>query len=112
MPRVRRPARAPAGARRAPPRAPECRACGGRLAPGPALVAPDRVHRIPGRWAIHRCARCGAGTTLPIVAEPELGSFYPSSYAPFDLPTGLLARAMAEMQRRRDRRFPLSEVGG
>jgi SAM-dependent methyltransferase len=91
---------------------PECRACGGRLAPRPALVAPDRVHRIPGRWAIHRCERCGSGTTLPIVAEAELGSFYPTSYAPFDLPTGLLARAMAEMQRRRDRRFPLSELGG
>ena len=89
---------------------PGCRACGGPLAPVPTLVAPDRVHRIPGRWAIHCCQRCGSGTTLPIVAEDELGSFYPRSYAPFDLPSGLLARAMAEMQRRRDRRFPLSEL--
>jgi SAM-dependent methyltransferase len=47
---------------------------------------------------------------LPTVAEDELGAFYPASYAPFDLPGGLLARAMTEMQRRRDRRFPLSAL--
>jgi SAM-dependent methyltransferase len=68
------------------------------------------MHRIPGTWAIHRCATCGSGTTLPIVAEDELGAFYPESYAPFDLPSGPLARAMTEMQRRRDRRFPLSAL--
>jgi SAM-dependent methyltransferase len=90
--------------------APPCRACGGRLSISPALVAPDRMHRIPGTWGIYRCATCGSGTTLPIVAEDELGAFYPESYAPFDLPSGLLARAMAEMQRRRDRRFPLSAL--
>jgi SAM-dependent methyltransferase len=89
---------------------PSCRACGGPLSAAPALVAPDRMHRIPGTWAIHRCATCGSGTTLPIVAEDELGTFYPASYAPFDLPSGLLARAMTEMQRRRDRRFPLSAL--
>jgi SAM-dependent methyltransferase len=74
------------------------------------LVAPDRVHRIPGRWAIHRCLRCGSGTTLPVVSEHELDFFYPQSYAPFDVPSGLLARAMAAMQRRRDGRFPLREL--
>jgi SAM-dependent methyltransferase len=89
---------------------PGCRACGGPLTPVPGLVAPDRVHRLPGRWAIHRCERCGSGTTLPLVSERELGSFYPRSYAPFDVPTGVLARAMADMQRRRDRRFPLSAL--
>lgn len=87
-----------------------CRACGGRLSSAPVLVAPDRMHRIPGHWAIHGCETCGSGTTLPLVTEDELGSFYPESYAPFDVPTGLLARGMAEMQRRRDRRFPLSEL--
>jgi SAM-dependent methyltransferase len=92
------------------PDAPGCRACGGLLSAAPVLVAPDRMHRIPGTWAIHRCATCGSGTTLPIVAEDQLGPFYPESYAPFDLPSGLLARAMAEMQRRRDRRFPLSAL--
>ena len=76
----------------------------------PALVAPDRMHRIPGTWAVHQCTVCGSGTTLPIVTEDELGGFYPESYAPFDVPGGPLAWAMAEMQRRRDRRFPLSAL--
>lgn len=47
---------------------------------------------------------------MPIVAEDELGAFYPDSYAPFETPSGLVARAMAGMQRRRDRRFPLSAL--
>lgn len=47
---------------------------------------------------------------MPIVAEDSLGAFYPEPYAPFELPTGLLALAMAEMQRRRDRRFPLAAL--
>ena len=89
---------------------PACNACGGRLAADPALVAPDRMHRTPGEWAIHECRDCGSGTTLPLVGEADLGAFYPRSYAPFDVPTGPLARAMAALQRGRDRRFPLAEL--
>jgi SAM-dependent methyltransferase len=65
------------------------------------------MHGLPGRWPIHECAQCGSGTTLPIVGEEELEAFYPTAYAPFDIPSGMLARAMALLQSGRDRRFPL-----
>jgi SAM-dependent methyltransferase len=68
------------------------------------------MHRMPGRWAIHECLRCESGTTLPLASEDELGAFYPQAYAPFDVPTGALARAMAHLQRGRDRRFPLASL--
>ena len=53
---------------------------------------------------------CGSGTTLPLAREDELASFYPQHYAPFDVPHGPLASAMALMQRVRDCRFPLAEL--
>lgn len=89
---------------------PTCLACGGPLSAAPVLVAPDRMHQIVGRWAIHECRRCGSGTTLPLAAEDELGAFYPQAYAPFDVPSGPLAMAMAHLQRARDRRFPLASL--
>lgn len=88
-----------------------CLACGGELAGRPAVVAPDRMHHIPGRWPIHECRRCGSGTTLPLAREAELAAFYPQAYAPFDVPTGVLALAMARLQRGRDTRFPLATLG-
>jgi SAM-dependent methyltransferase len=45
-----------------------------------------------------------------LAADAELWAFYPESYAPFDVPRGLLARAMGLLQRGRDRRFPLSTL--
>ncbi len=89
---------------------PRCLACGGSLAPAPAVVARDRMHSIPGSWPVHECLSCGSGTTLPLARENELPAFYPRQYAPFDLPRGALASAMALMQRLRDRRFPLAEL--
>jgi SAM-dependent methyltransferase len=86
---------------------PSCRACGGRLSTTPALIARDRMSGVPGTWAIHVCARCRSGTTLPIVAESELGAFYPSDYTPYDLPQGALAHVMRALQRGRNRTFPL-----
>lgn len=88
-----------------------CLACGGPLAAAPALVAGDRMHGVPGTWAIHDCMQCASGTTLPLAAEPDLGAFYPQSYAPFEVPRGPLATAMAAMQSARNRRFPLDELG-
>lgn len=88
-----------------------CVACGGQLAAAPSIVAPDRMHRIPGSWPIHDCLSCRSGTTLPLARPDELGAFYPQRYAPFEVPKGLLARMMALMQRARDRRFPLNSFG-
>ncbi len=91
--------------------APACLACHGPLQAQPAVVAPDRMHNVPGAWAVHTCVRCGSGTTLPLACEDDLGPFYPSAYAPFELPAGSTAAAMRAMQRARDRRFPLSTLG-
>ena len=88
-----------------------CLACGGPLAAAPALVAPDRMHGVPGAWAVHDCGQCESGTTLPLAREADLGAFYPQSYAPFEVPHGPLAAVMAFMQRARNRRFPLAELG-
>lgn len=87
-----------------------CLACQGPLAGDPVLVGRDRMHGIPGSWPIHECLRCGSGTTLPPAREEELAGFYPLQYAPFEVPTGPLARAMAILQRARDRRFPLAAL--
>jgi len=65
------------------------------------------MHGVPGSYAVHQCSICGSGTTLPLAAAEELAAFYPASYAPHDVPRGLLSRAMAHVQRARDRRFPL-----
>lgn len=87
-----------------------CLACGGRLATVATVRSRDRMHGIPGSWPVHECVCCGSGTTLPVLESPELGSLYPARYAPFDLPRGPLALAMAAMQRRRDQRFPLADL--
>jgi SAM-dependent methyltransferase len=59
---------------------------------------------------VHECRQCGSGTTLPAADERELGAFYPVEYAPFEMPRGPTATAMARMQRARNRRFPLSAL--
>jgi SAM-dependent methyltransferase len=68
------------------------------------------MHGVPGSWAVHQCIACGSGTTLPVASEAELPAFYPDDYAPFELPRGLVARAMALMQRARNQRFPLAAL--
>jgi SAM-dependent methyltransferase len=87
-----------------------CLACHGPLNPTPALTAQDKLHRVPGEWAVRVCARCGSGVTVPPVEESELAAFYPDRYAPYELPQGPLARAMRIVQRARDRSFPLSAL--
>ena len=59
------------------------------------------MHGIPGTWPVHECQRCGSGTTLPLADEAQLAAFYPTGYAPFEVPTGLLAMAMGRLQRAR-----------
>ena len=72
-----------------------CLACGGPLSPTPVVVAPDRMHRIPGSWAVHECATVRLGHDAPLVARGELAPSTRRHYAPFDVPPGALARAMA-----------------
>lgn len=87
-----------------------CLACGGPLADAPSVVGRDRMHGIPGSWPVHDCLACGSGTTLPLARSEEIDAFYPSRYAPFDVPHGVLATAMTLMQWVRDRRFPLERL--
>jgi SAM-dependent methyltransferase len=87
-----------------------CLACHGPLLTSPAVTAPDRMHGIAGSWSVHQCERCGSGTTLPLATEDQLAGFYPTGYAPFDLPQGPVAAAMRRMQRARDGRFPLAAL--
>lgn len=90
--------------------APRCLACAGEISRRPAVTGRDRVHEIPGAWAVHQCRGCGSGTTLPLADDQELAAFYPRAYAPFGQPRGALAIAMALMQRARDQRFPLATL--
>lgn len=87
-----------------------CLACGGEVETAPSLIAPDRMHGLPGAWAVHECIACHSGVTLPLVTAEALADFYPKDYAPFEVPTGPLAAAMARMQRVRNSRFPLEPL--
>lgn len=87
-----------------------CTACGGPLAAYPTIVSRDRMHGVAGSWPVHVCVRCGSGVTLPLVAEQDLAEFYPRDYRPHELQRGVLASAMALVQRGRNRRFPLERL--
>jgi SAM-dependent methyltransferase len=62
---------------------PTCPVCAAPLGE-PALRGPDRLHGTAGSFAVTSCERCGAGRTLPLLADQELGSLYPSEYGPYD----------------------------
>lgn len=87
-----------------------CLACGGELGSEPAVVGRDRLHSIRGTWSVYECRECGSGTTLPLALESELGTFYPTDYAPYRATGGLVGMALEAMQRARNRRFPLREL--
>lgn len=38
------------------------------------------------------CSTCGAGTTLPILEDEDLGAFYPEDYGAYEQAAGVLAR--------------------
>lgn len=95
--------------------APACAACGGRLFERPLLRAPDRLLGTPGVFEVRECTRCGGGYTLPEASPEEISSYYPASYAPYDLPTRRIERTIsAAIQRyqrwRSVRRAPLEAL--
>jgi SAM-dependent methyltransferase len=75
--------------------APACPACGAPLPPEPAIVGRDRLHGLPGEFAVHVCGGCGSGRTLPLVPTERLGELYPQDYNAYALPAHPLARAAA-----------------
>lgn len=47
------------------------------------LRGPDRMHRLPGRFTLVRCTRCGLIYQSPRVAPDAIGQLYPATYEPF-----------------------------
>src|SRR4051812_49025357 len=89
-----------------------CPVCQTALPP-PAIHGRDRLHGLPGQHDVAICPSCGAGTTLPPVAD--LATLYPSGYAPYDEPANplvrLLSRIVRGLQARRARRsLPLAPL--
>jgi SAM-dependent methyltransferase len=93
---------------------PTCAACGGSLSEQPLLRSPDRLLGTPGLFEVHECRRCGGGFTLPEASPEEISSYYPESYAPYDLPTRRIERtisaAIQRYQRWRSVRRPPVEA--
>lgn len=87
-----------------------CLACESALASAPTLRGRDRMHGVPGTFEIYSCLACGSGTTSPPAEASEIAGYYPRAYAPFALPRGPLAAVMRNVQRGRDRRFPLASL--
>ncbi len=83
-----------------------CACCDGALTAG-RLVSPDRLHGLPGRFEVARCAICGTGRTLPLIGEEGLGALYPVAYAPHAVvgggwsPAALASRAINRWQEAR-----------
>jgi SAM-dependent methyltransferase len=74
---------------------PTCPACGGPLPAAPAIRGGDRLHGGPGEFAVHVCAACGSGRTLPPVPTERLGELYPGAYNAYALPANPLLRGAA-----------------
>lgn len=72
-----------------------CPACGGGLPDAPAIHGRDRLHGVPGEFAVHVCPACGSGRTLPLVPTERLGELYPQGYNAYGLPDNPLLRAAA-----------------
>jgi len=89
---------------------PRCLACGGELAAEPAIVGRDRLHGVPGAYAVHVCGECASATTLPPADLAQLAAFYPGAYQPHAPPAGPLAAVMVLVARARLRNWPLSEL--
>jgi SAM-dependent methyltransferase len=75
------------------------------------------MYGTAGSFEVVACPACGTGVTLPVVAEEELGAFYPDAYNAYGLPGGRMARLAATLLYRaryalRLRRPPLAALDG
>lgn len=51
----------------------------------PVLEAGDRLHGVPGRFHVVRCAGCGLLRTNPRPAPEAMGAYYPADYGPHQM---------------------------
>lgn len=65
-----------------------CLLCGQADAPRLFLTR-DRVHNLPGTFAVHRCKRCHALFVQPRLSDTELFTYYPEEYGRFRLSKSL-----------------------
>ena len=56
-----------------------CPLCGATGAPRQFFTR-DRIHAIPGTFAVHRCGACTAWFIQPCLSEAELLRYYPEDY--------------------------------
>ncbi len=49
----------------------------------PVLVGRDRIHALPGRFAVVRCKSCGLMRTNPRPTQDSIGLYYPEDYGPY-----------------------------
>jgi SAM-dependent methyltransferase len=77
-----------------------CSVCGAPLPAHAAIRGRDRLLGTRGDFAVHVCAACGSGVTLPRVADEDLGAYYGSRYGSHAEPReGVYARASAALKR-------------
>lgn len=71
---------------------PACLACGGGAFLEKSIVSQDKALSAEGDHTVFICADCGSGTTMPYVAEEDLGALYEGDYGSFQdlaFPRGL-----------------------
>jgi SAM-dependent methyltransferase len=72
-----------------------CPACGAQIEEKPSIRGRDRLHHIPGEFAVSVCRACGSGRTVPHVPSDELHRLYPAEYNPYALPAMRVVRVLA-----------------
>jgi SAM-dependent methyltransferase len=69
-----------------------CSACAETEFAATPIIGTDLMMGQEGEFAVFSCEACGSGTTMPFVAEEDLGKLYEGVYAPFSdytFPRGL-----------------------
>jgi SAM-dependent methyltransferase len=74
--------------------------CSTALPETPVVRGKDLLHGGPGDFTVHECARCGAGTTLPLAADSDLAPYYPDTYGPHSSTSRLVHAMSAALLRR------------
>ena len=83
-----------------------CPLCGRDGAPR-LLFSRDRIHRLPGTFAVHRCENCHALFIQPQPSAAELARYYPEDYGRFRV-----SKSLDKKNYRGRRRFVLEHYYG
>jgi len=64
------------------------------------LTGRDRLHDLPGEFAVVKCLSCGLMRTNPRPTPDTIGAYYPSDYGPYKNPETAIARPSNEFKKR------------